>query len=205
MKKILLLSLCVLHLVNAHPHTFITTILEPAIENERFEGVWVNWEFDEIFSASVIEMADSNGDGKISATELPIVEKDAFSNLINYGYFIFFREGENRWSPKTVEKFSAQNKHGKMHYRFFIAHPQEHKEVFISIIDPSFYCATIFNKATPIRFTKTAPATATYTLTANKKFPVYYDPKGSIDDNRIQTKLKPGFLTAYPEEAAISW
>lgn len=205
MKKLLLTFCLIIALVSAHPHTFITTMLEPVIENERFAGVWVNWEFDEIFSASVLEMADANGDGKISAAELPTVEKDAFSNLVNYGYFIFFREGDKRWSPQSVEKFSAQNKNGKMHYRFFVSHPQTNREVFISIIDPSFYCATAFQKQRPVRFANGAPAGANYTIAANKKYPVYYDPKGAIDDTRIHTKLQPGFLTAYPEEVRLAW
>lgn len=200
----ILFLLCI-GVVLAHPHTFITTFLEPVIEARQLKGFWINWEFDELFSATVLDIADANQDGVISAQELPTVEQEAFANLAHYGYFIFFREGDKRWSPKAVEKFSAKNHNGKMQYRFFVAYNKPGNSVIISIIDPSFYCATPFSKTQPIRFTKTAPTSATYMITPNKKYPVYYDPKGAIDDTTIHTQWRKGLLTAYPEEATITW
>lgn len=206
MKKFLLLIL--LFLVSqqalAHPHTFIYSTLAPEFENNTLKGVWVEWTFDEMFSAPVISEADANKNKKIDKAEIDYIYNNAFINLENYGYFFYQRDGKNRIAAKEVQDFSASIKGDKIFYKFFVPIENKTNPLIISLIDSTFFCALVYNK-TPVYFIKAENLSPQYKLVQNKDYPVYYNPAGAIDDDRIYTKWQQGLQTAYPEEIIISY
>lgn len=158
--------------VLAHPHTFITTRLGVEFEQENIKGVWINWEFDEMFSTTVLEDVDLNRNNKIDKNEVDLVYKDAFSNLENYGYFFYIRKGKNRTTAKKVEQFSAWNNNGKLIYKFFIPINNSDNELIFSIFDPTFFCAVTYYKNKPVYFINDKLLKASCKIIPNKKYPV---------------------------------
>ena len=192
-------------LVLAHPHTFITTKLGVEFEEDRIKGVWVDWEFDEMFSSVVIEDADLDRNNKFDEQELKIVYEDAFSNVKDYDYFFYRRKGRKRFPAKKVEQFSARINKDKLSYRFFIPMEKVGEELILSIFDPTFYCATSYARKKPVYFLKPDKVRAKYKIVENKKYPIYYNPAGAADDMTTYDKWQPGLETAYPEEVIITF
>ena len=89
MKTLLLLLLFSVNLV-AHPHIFIEYGLEVVVEKSKISGFYVTMQFDEMFSASIIEGADKDKSGSFSKSETAIVNDEFFSNLKNYNYYLHF-------------------------------------------------------------------------------------------------------------------
>ncbi len=67
--------------VFAHPHMFLTSTEEFVWEKDRLAGCWIEWEFDQFFSADIIQAYDHDGNGKFSAAETKEVFNGAFINL----------------------------------------------------------------------------------------------------------------------------
>lgn len=193
-------------LLNAHPHTFIKVQIGVEFDNSnKIKGIWEEWEFDEMSSVWCIEECDLNHDGKFSDGEQKKVYKDYFSNVEHYGYFTSFRDSNKRISAKNAQNFTAKIKNKKTIYKFFI--PLENKNsdgLIFSIFDPTFFCAIAYLKKDPIYFINTDQMVTSYKIIQNKKYPVYYNPSGAPDDQRVYLKWKPGLQTAYPEEVMIS-
>lgn len=191
---------------SAHPHMSLESRLEFEMKGSECVGIWVEWTFDSMFSASIIGEYDANHDGTFSAAENETVRQRAFSNLAKYGYFVFLRKGEKRTVPTKVEAFQASQKKGLLVYRFRI--PLEglgySDDFSVAIFDATFYCAVKYPKdpARAVAGTDTGPSPR-FELVVNKKYPVYYNPSGAADDFRIYEKWQKGLETAYPEEIRL--
>ncbi len=205
-KKILISIILFFSLLAAHPHTFMNTRLGVEFEKDQVKGVWVHWEFDEMFSAALIEEADLNRDGLFDKEETAYLYENAFINLENYGYFFYMRDGEERLPAKKVTDFSASHKNGLLRYKFFVPLIKPVKnELIFSLIDPSFFCAIIYVKDKPLYFVNAETLQPNYQIVKNNNFPVYYDPMGAIDDTTVYTKWQKGLMTAYPEEVIVTF
>ncbi len=207
-KKYIYLTLLIVSMssmLNAHPHTFISTTLYPEFENNGLKGVWVEWMFDEMFSSQVFMEADANQNKKIDMTEIDHIYNNAFINLENYSYFFYQRVGNNRIPAKKVKDFSAWMKGSKIVYKFFVPLENRQSPLIISIIDSTFFCSLAFNKELPVKYINPGELKPKYSITQNQNNPVYYNPMGAIDDDRIYTKWQKGLQTAYPEEVIITF
>lgn len=199
------LVICFFTILQAHPHTFIYTSLLPEFEGNGIKGVWVEWTFDEMFSSQVFMEADANQNKKIDPDEIKHIYNNAFANLANYGYFFYQRVGDKRIAAKEVKNFSAWMNGPKIVYKFFVPVENKSSPLIISIIDSSFFCSLAFNKTTAVKFINPGTLNPKYSITPNQNYPVYYNPMGAIDDDRLYTKWQKGLKTAYPEEATITF
>lgn len=206
LKELLLIVILFFSFLGAHPHTFMNTHLGVEFDNDTIKGVWVHWEFDEMFSAALIEEADFNKDGVFDQEETTYLYENAFVNLENYGYFFYLRDGSERLATKKVTSFSATHKNGLLRYKFFVPIEKKPKNKLIfSLIDSSFFCAIIYIKETPLYFINAETMKTSYQIVKNTNFPVYYDPMGAIDDTTVYTKWQKGLMTAYPEEVIVNF
>lgn len=193
---------------SAHPHMSLESRLEFEIKGTECVGIWVEWTFDSMFSASIIGEYDANHDGSFNPAENETVRQRAFSNLAKYGYFVFLRKGEKRTVPTKVEAFQASQRKGLLIYRFRI--PLEELgyagDFSVAVFDATFYCAVKYPKD-PARAVAVAGtemgSSPRMELVVNKKYPVYYNPSGAADDFRVYDKWQQGLETAYPEEIRI--
>jgi len=191
----------------AHPHVFIDARLEFEIRGRSCEGVVVEWTFDPVFSADVIGQFDRNRDGAFDDAENAVVQAKAFSNLRKYGYFSFIRRGDTRINPEVVQDFKASQRDGRAVYRFRI--PLEGKGfsdgLSFAAFDSTFYCALRYlpDAATVTWLGEETGQSPHIEIAENKKYPVYYNPKGSPTDSKVYSKWEKGLQTAYPEEVRL--
>ncbi len=207
MRKILLamiISLLTAMSLSAHPHILLLTNLDFIFSGHTCKGVWIEWGFDRFFSSMIIQDYDINQDGKFDTKEIQQIHDHAFINLKRYGYFVFFRKGDNRKNPHTVTDFSARQEEEQLFYKFFIPldNPDYKDDFYLSIFDPTYYCAVKYRED-PVRIEQSTGAKPFYELLKNKKYPVYYNPYGAADDTTSYSKWKPGLETAYPEEVHL--
>lgn len=208
-KNILLFILLIFINFNTftHPHMWFTSSLEVVFAGKNLKGAYVTWTFDRFFSADVISGYDINRDGVFSAAETADVYENAFSYSENFYYFTFIRHGERRTTPEHIEKasFSVWQKNGIVTYRFFIDLSEfKSREIFLACYDYTFYCDITYPKNAAVKFIyDESLVQPSYTIIENKNYPVYYNPLGAMDDNRIYYKWAPGLNTYYPKEVRI--
>jgi len=189
----------------SHPHTFIYSTLAPEFDGKTIKGVWVEWTFDEMFSSQVFLEADANGNKKFEPSEVDYIFAHAFINLKNYDYFFYQRDGQQRIGAKEVQDFNAWMKGNEIVYRFFVPLERKTNPLVISLIDSTFFCSLAYNKNRPVYFIKAEGIAPQYRIEQNKNYPIYYNPMGAVDDDRIYTKFQKGLQTAYPEEVIVSY
>jgi len=160
--------------------------------------------FDDFFSASIIGEYDKNRDHTFDEREKKEVYKEAFSNLKNYGYFVFIRKGATRVNPSRVTDFDAWQRDGVLFYAFTV--PLDNMnygdDFYVAIFDRSFYCA-VFYAEEAVAINQESGSSPLYEICRNKNFPVYYNPAGSPDDMTIYRKWRRGLETAYPDEIHV--
>lgn len=194
-------------LLSAHPHMFLTSTAEFVWEKEKLSGCWIEWTFDQFFSADIIQAYDADGNGRFSAEETKQVYNGAFTNLKNYYYFTFIRQGKNRTNPPSVSKFSAGIRNQKMWYRFFVDLSKSAPgELCLAVYDYTFFCDIRYPDAAPVKLTfDPAFVKPSYQIVENKEYPVYYNPLGAADDNTVYYTWKKGLQTYYPREIRITY
>jgi ABC-type uncharacterized transport system substrate-binding protein len=139
----------------AHPHTFIDAEIECEFTASGLKGFWINWTFDPMFTSSIIMDYDLDRNGVFSEEEILDIEENAFSNLINYNYFIYITENRKTFRPEEVSDFYASIKGEDILYRFFVPYESVSAEkgnnVIIAIYDDSFFCDVAVNNTEKIQ------------------------------------------------------
>lgn len=191
----------------AHPHMFLTSTEEFVWDKASLSGCWVEWNFDQFFSADIIRAYDADGNGIFSDAETKQIYNNAFIYLKNYYYFTFIRQGKTRTNPPSVGKFTAGIRDEKMWYRFFIDLSKNSPgEICLSVYDYTFFCDIRYPDANPVKLTfDSSYIKPAYQIVENKDYPVYYNPLGSVDDNTIYYTWKKGLQTYYPREIRITY
>ncbi|MDC7224629.1 MAG: DUF1007 family protein [Spirochaetales bacterium] len=193
-----LLPLC------AHPHLFITTDCSLHFEQGVLDGLWVEFEFDEYFSSEILMSYDADGDRFFNEAETEGVYNNAFINLENYNFFTFLRRGEEFLYPTEAEHFSLRcGEDGKLTYRFFLPLPDyPHRDFYISLYDPTFFCDVRFQEEFFSVEGTDAPE-YDYTVAQNDNLSVHYNPQGASDDSTTYDSWSQGLLTYIPKEIHV--
>ncbi len=209
MKKsvfILLLILINLGPLTAHPHMKLIPRLDFDFNGKSCEGFWVEWGFDDYFSASIIFDYDRDKNGSFSEEEIQMIHDEAFINLKNYGYFVYLSKGDRKFHPEDVTDFTAWQENKKIFYKFYVSLEglAMGDNFRVSIFDPSYFCSVEYQNPymTFNQSQENGPDPGS-TLSINKASPVYYDPFSPASDGTIYDKWGPGLQTAYPEEIHI--
>ncbi len=191
----------------AHPHMYFSSAAEFVWEGARLSGCWIEWTFDRFFSADIIGGYDSDGDGAFSPAETKAVYDGAFTNLKNYYYFTFIRQGSVRTNPPAVTGFAVRQKEGIMTYRFFVdLSASAPGELALAVYDYTFFCDIAYPEKNPVRLTfDPAKVSASFLIAENKDYPVYYNPLGAVDDTTVYYTWKKGLQTFYPREIRITY
>ncbi|MBN1140457.1 MAG: DUF1007 family protein [Deltaproteobacteria bacterium] len=140
--------------VSAHPHVFVSQRFVVIFDDQGLAGVQVCWAFDDMFSTMIAGDYDLNQNGRFEGGEIAKIEKEAFSNLAGFGYFLFIRIDRTPFPVKYVKDFNAILDKGKMSYEFFVpCHVQatsQFKKLSIAGYDPSYYTAMFFSEQDPV-------------------------------------------------------
>jgi len=210
LKKILfclLLALIITVSAFSHPHLFLDCEIFLNFKDKELQGFWLEWSFDKVFTAMIINDYDINSDGTFSEAEIHDVHDNAFINLENYHYFTFVTMKEKRWSPKSVSNFTCYLKDTILVYRFFVSYSLEIKDKIenfrLTIFDETYFTAVAYGEK-PLHTIHADRIKVSYTISENKDNPYYYDPYGGVNDVVDSSKPGPGLLAAYPEELIIT-
>jgi len=148
--KIVFSMLFVTLILYSHPHLWIEYNVEPIFSDEAFEGLQVEWSFDEMFSWEIMMDYTENQNCNISETENKIIEKEAFSYLKESNYFAHFCENEKKKDVKVITNFWAECKDNILIYHFFIPWKievtKEINNLKISFFDETIFCEIIPKK-----------------------------------------------------------
>lgn len=203
MKRITILMFLLPVYLFAHPHIMLSTSLEFEYSASQCEGIWVEWEFDRYFSISIMNDFDLDKNVQLSNSEIDEIEKNAFSNLKHYGYFIYLRYGTDRYNPDEISNFSARFSGEKLYYRFFISLEGSHfKDFYVSVFDPTYYSAVTYVENGLI-IGQGSGKLPVLEIMENKDYPVFYNPYGTNTDMTAYTEWEPGLQTAYPREVHV--
>ena len=160
-----------------HPHVFMDTRIEAAYGTEGLSGFWITWKFDRVFTAGILMDFDGDKNERLSSSEVAVIEDRAFSNLVNYRYFVYIRSSEGQYRPSEVREFTAYMEAGRLHYRFFVPFPlpigQSEVKVNVAVYDDTFFC--------DIGYAETAPLVLPASDTFNGKYTIREDRGIHID------------------------
>ena len=209
MKKqiILVLSLLLFQTsIFCHPHLFIDSKEEIVFENGKVQGLWLEWTFDEYFSSEQQFYYDWDQNNYYDEKETEALYNNVFINLKHYKFFTFIRQGRVRTYPDKVHNFKARQENGNLIYTFYIyLSTLEGNEFYLSLYDFTFFCAIETSiKNVKLTFDENT-MNVTCDMEQNKEYPVYYDPYGSLDDDTVYEKWRPGLEVFYPYEIHIKY
>ncbi|MDI6743342.1 MAG: DUF1007 family protein [Smithella sp.] len=153
------LLMAVVQMSHAHPHVFIDVRVDVQFSADGLSGIQVEWVFDAMFGSSLIADYDRNKNGRFDAGEIAHIEKEAFSNLVNFNYFTYIIDGGKRRDISQVSDFKASIFGKTVKYAFFIPLEYSYDKIdgdrFIGFFDKTNYCDFQFNAARP--FSVSAP------------------------------------------------
>lgn len=198
----LLVILFPLFSLQSHPHMSIHYSCDFHFEENELKGAWVNFAFDRFFSVDITSGYDLDGDAKFDREETEIIYENAFINLEKYGFFISIRDMNGRTSPLSVSQFTPYlDDEDFLNYRFYIElDDTDARELYLSIYDPTFFCATFMAEADPVEIVADPPHQTSFEVVENTDYPVFYDPYAPASDTTTHDKWRPGLNTYFPEE-----
>ncbi|MBN1412354.1 MAG: DUF1007 family protein [Spirochaetales bacterium] len=172
-KKLLLfflLFLCNTYIFS-HPHIFIENSFD-FVFNKDSTGITITWVFDEMFSASILMDFDKNKNRIIEEKEMKKIEKDAFSNLKNYGYFLHISVDNKKYGIKSIENFKAEVEGDKIVYRFFVpvkldSTSKEHL-LLAGCYDSTYYCHISYADEKPVMLSVDADMDCSWEIIKDK-------------------------------------
>lgn len=92
------------NLSNAHPHIWVYTNVELLMSQNEITGVKVHWNFDEIYSASFLEDADTNRNMKLEDNEVQYTLNSVFKENLDALYNFMHIQFNGTKSHFTIDK-----------------------------------------------------------------------------------------------------
>jgi ABC-type uncharacterized transport system substrate-binding protein len=161
-----------------HPHMFMDTRIELAYNEAGVAGFWITWRFDKVFTAGILMDFDRDKNEQLSPSEVEVVELRAFSNLVNYKYFVYVHSSEGLYRPSTVRDFTAYMEGKRVHYRFFVPYalPIGDREVRINVAvyDETFFCDIGYAERAPVLFPASDTFSGEYSIREDRGIHIDY-------------------------------
>ena len=191
--------------VSAHPHMFIDSKVSFVFDGNCLEGFVVDWTFDSMFTESIILDYDLNRDGAFDEQEVKEIERGAFSNLKNFGYFTFLRYNERPYPVEEVKNFEVYMENDRLGYRFFVPFQVEAGENFalfsVAIFDETFFCDIAFIEDNPVSIRGESGVETVIYLNENKDLSINYNNQNTSGGRNDAAYSG----TAYPTELVLKF
>lgn len=133
------------HPAYAHPHLFIKAGAGFAIDKGGITGLKIRWLWDEWWSEDVKAECDLDGNGSLNAKEIALVEKNFFSGVEKFSYFLKATADGKRVKIGKARNFTAKIlADGTVSYEFTITLPtavQQKGKIEICFADDTIYTA----------------------------------------------------------------
>lgn len=129
----------------AHPHLFIEPTVELMVKGDQWTQIRVRWEWDSMWSETVLDACDSHRDLKFSASENECVYNGYFQNLHRFHWFLTVKLQGKPLSLPPVRDFQVSvtpNKKLVYQFDFLISKPLKHSNpLLIRFEDETTYVA----------------------------------------------------------------
>ena len=137
----------------AHPHVFIENTVTLIMKDGAPDALRFSWVFDEMFSATLRSTFVKGKPEKLSKETVAEIEKRAFANLAQFGYFIDLKINDAPVKVSTVTGFDVMFANGRAVYQFVVPlqgpKPQARNTLQIAVFDPEYYIDYRFAAARP--------------------------------------------------------
>ena len=135
----------------AHPHVFVNANMELVLDEQgKFSKLRHVWEFDEIFSTSILVDYDADLNNELDASELDEVTSTVKQSIAEYDFYTALRAGEKPLEFYAPEKINAYMKDGAlvMFFEVEVAKPYAFDKgpLKVTTSDDSFYVAFEFDE-----------------------------------------------------------
>jgi ABC-type uncharacterized transport system substrate-binding protein len=128
---------------NAHPHVFITYSASVIFGDSGIAGLRLTWSFDEMYSAMILTDYTAAKTGTITKADVRTIEKEAFANLSNYGYFLDIKINDEPIKVTKVKDFDVKFVDHRAVYQFTVpldaAKAEPSSVIAISVFDQEYY------------------------------------------------------------------
>jgi len=149
----------------AHPHVFIEDRVAFMFTGDKITAYQQSWKFDEVFSDTLIQQFDTNGDGTFDAAESKSVAKGTLPNLKKFRYFNYvWVDGKDIGVVEPIN-FTATAKNKIVTFVFEVKLPKpvdpKTQKLKVEINDREFYVEVDLAKDQPILFNGNQGVTCT--------------------------------------------
>lgn len=140
----------------AHPHVWIEHRLDLVMDGATLRGLHLTWTFDEMYSSMIKEDYTATKDGRIGPADIKRIERDAFSNLANYNYFVEATLDGKPLKFVKVEAFDVRvDAQGRLVYDFTLVvdkiRPAAANELKYAVFDPEYFIEFALAAQTPAK------------------------------------------------------
>lgn len=161
-----------------HPHVFMDTRIEVVYDSHGVAGFWITWKFDKAFTAGIMMDFDRDKNEQLNPAEVSVIEDKAFSNLVNYKYFVYIRSSKGQYRPSQVREFTAYMEGGRIHYRFFVPYSlpvgDGEVRVNVAVYDETFFCDIGYAKPAPLLVPASDTFSGEYTIREDRGIHIDY-------------------------------
>ncbi len=138
----------------AHPHVWIETHAVFEMDQGKLTAVDLDWLFDDIFSAQLIEDFDYGRQGRFDAKDTAEMNSQVLPGYADFAYFTHVRIDGKEVKIIKVGNFQPTLEKGQVRFRFtaFLPEavdPRKHK-VEAGFYDETFFCDLGFSAHDPM-------------------------------------------------------
>ena len=175
----------------AHPHVWIETRAAFDFDHAKLVAVDVDWLFDEMFSAQLIEDFDKGKKGHFDAADIAELQSQVLPGYADFGYYTHVRLDGKEQKIARTGNFQASLENGQVRFRFTAylpspLDPAAHK-VDAGFYDETFFVDLAFTPHDPIGFNGIAPGLCTDSIAPDPGHKIYF---GQVTPEAVKLTCK---------------
>jgi ABC-type uncharacterized transport system substrate-binding protein len=160
----------------AHPHNWIDLRVEVRFDKDgRAVGLFQKWLFDDIYSVTITEGMDGDGDGAPDRSRLDELYKSVVSNLREYSYFTKVDYEGSGVALGPVSQGAMTMYGNRLEFSFYLpfATPLDPRRSPLNyrVFDPSYYIEMLHAESKDAVVLRAAPKGCNYRLQQPKPDP----------------------------------
>lgn len=160
----------------AHPHNWIDLRVEVRFDKDgRVVGLFHKWLFDDIYSVTITEGMDGDGDGTPDQTRLDELHKSVVSNLKEYNYFTHVEQGGIGVTFGPVSQGAMTMFGNRLEFSFYLPFATtidpKRSPLNYRVFDPSYYIEMLHAESKDAVVLRDAPNGCNYRLQQPKPDP----------------------------------
>ena len=175
---IILISILVPGLTQAHPHVFIAQKLHVVFDDSGMAGIKVFWQFDDMFSNMIVMDHDLNQNQAFEPAEVQSIKEKAFKYISESDYFFSIKINDKPFKVKWVKDFNARLIYGKLIYEFVIpCHVTaglKNTSVTVASFDPNYYSAIYYVNDKPFSLKGSDPFETRASISEDPDNPIFH-------------------------------